>query len=149
MKDKYSIIKNIINIIEAKEYVIFAYIFGSFTSSYSGKMSREKVQETPSNTTFKDIDIAIYISKSMFEEASSLEFELEHELENILSFDFDVRIINYAPIPFQYNVIKDGIVIIDRDELLRVDFEGLVLKKYFDFVYIRDEYLRESSNAKI
>ncbi len=149
MENKDIIIKKITDIIEAKDYVIFTYIFGSFASSYSYKMSKGKARETSANTIFKDIDIAIYISQFKLTEALSLEFELEYELEDVLNFDFDVRVINDAPISFQYNVIKDGIVIIDRDELLRCDFEGLVLKEYFDFLHLRDEYLREISYAKL
>ncbi len=69
--------------------------------------------------------------------------KIENELENIIHFPVDVRIINNAPLSFQYNVIKTSIVIVDKDKIFRNDFEGLVFKKYFDFVHLRNEYLRE------
>jgi hypothetical protein len=53
-----------------------------------------------------------------------------------------MRILNTAPLAFQYNVRKDGIVIIDKDKDIRADFEGLVFKKYFEYVHLRNEYLK-------
>ena len=74
---------------------------------------------------------------------------METELENILLMPFDVRIINRAPLAFVYNVLKNMIVIVDKNKTLRADFEGLIYKKYFDFRHLRDEYLREIINAPV
>ena len=75
--------------------------------------------------------------------------ELENELEDILHIPVDIRIINNAPLSFQYNVLKTGKVIVDGDKTLRADFEGLIFKKYFDFVHLRNEYLRETLNDQV
>jgi hypothetical protein len=40
-------------------------------------------------------------------------------------------------------------VIIDRDKTFRSDFEGLTIKKYFDFVHLRNEYLKGLANASV
>ena len=114
-----------------KDDVCFAYIFGSFASKDG----------------FKDIDVGIFISDENIASHLSLELELERELEDAVRMPVDVRIINNAPLSFVYNVLRQKFVIVDKDKTWRADFEGLVYKKYFDFKYLRDEYLREIINA--
>ena len=114
--------------------IIFAYIFGSFLSSGS----------------FSDIDIGIYTdNKNLPDKALQIEFELERELENSVHIQADVRILNFAPLSFVFNAIKTGTLVLDRNRLLRSDFEGLTFKKYFDYRHLRDEYLKEVKNAPL
>jgi len=56
---------------------------------------------------------------------------------------FDVRILNGAPLSFRHEVIKSGRLILTKDEESRIDFETLTFSHYFDFVPLRDRYLRE------
>jgi predicted nucleotidyltransferase len=132
-KEKDVLINRISKILKAKEYIIFAYIFGSFAS----------------DDGFKDIDIGIFISSAKDISPLRLELEIEAELEDIFHIPVDVRIINNAPLSFIYNVLRNGIVIIDNNKFMRADFEGLIYKKYFDFQHLRREYLREIINAPI
>jgi uncharacterized protein len=104
--------------------------------------------------TFNDIDIALYLAHSFISQEKitynnlvQFETKLEIELEEKLQIPVDVRIINYSPLPFKYNVIKSGILAVDKDLDLRADFEGLTFKKYFEYVHLRDEYLRNVKNA--
>ena len=148
-KENKNIIEKITNFIKSKEDIRFAYVFGSFALANVSAKSRTNVEISSLNKkNFNDIDMGIYLSKDSTQDTLSLELELENELESILHIPIDVRIINYAPLSFQYNVIKTGILIVDNDTDFRVDFEGLTLKKYFDFVHLRNEYLREIVNAK-
>jgi len=135
-EEKEILIKRISDILKSKEYILFAYIFGSFTSENS----------------FKDIDVGIFISRKtnsliLSESPLRLELELECELEDTIYIPVDVRIINDAPLSFIYNVLKNGIVIVDKDKSQRADFEGLIYKKYFDFQHLIKEYLRGIINA--
>ncbi len=132
-KDKQDLINTISNIFRTKKDIVFAYIFGSFVSK----------------DEFKDIDIGVYISNIESATILKLELELESELEDIIRIPADVRIINNAPISFVYNILRNKSVILDNNIDLRSDFEGIVLKKYFDFQYFRKEYLREIVNASI
>jgi hypothetical protein len=61
----------------------------------------------------------------------------------------DIRILNRAPISFCQNVIREGKVILDKNPDERAFFQGLILKKYFDFEPFRRRYLREVVNAPI
>ena len=123
---KLNIIKKITNFIENDDKILFSYIFGSFVE----------------NDEFSDIDIGVYTKDAA---DINLEFELENEIEKMVNIPVDVRIINNAPVPFAYNVIKNGIVIKENDE--RTDFEVYVLKAYFDYVHLREEYLKEATYA--
>ncbi len=128
------------DIIRARKDIEFAYIFGSFALLERDPLNRN---------TFNDVDIAVYLSKDRIKNAFSFELEAEAELEENFHIPFDVRVINEAPLSFRFNVIKTGIVISDRNKSLRGDFEGLTLKEYFDFVHLRNEYLRGVINAPV
>jgi uncharacterized protein len=132
-KEKEVLIKNISDVLKAKEYIIFAYIFGSFASEGS----------------FQDIDVGIFISGVKDRSPLRLELETESELEDAIHIPIDVRIINNAPLSFIYNILKNKIVIVDNDKSLRADFEGLIYNNYFDFQHLRNEYLREVINAPV
>ena len=109
-----------------------AYLFGSFA------------EDTP----FSDIDLGVLI-KNDLERAIFFEFELENRLEKIFKHSVDVRILNRAPLSFCQNVIRHGKVILDRDPNLRADFEGNIMKQYFDYSRFRKQYLKEAVNAPI
>lgn len=132
-RDKQDLINTISNICRTKKDIVFAYIFGSFISK----------------DEFKDIDVGVYIYDIETATILKSELELERELEDIIRVPADVRVINNAPISFVYNILKDKVVILDNNIDLRSDFEGIVLKKYFDLQYFRKEYLREIVNASI
>jgi len=132
-EEKKQLLERITASLQTKEYILFAYIFGSF----------------PSGQNFNDIDVGIFISAEKFDSLLAKELEIERELGDVLHFPVDVRIINSTPLPFTYNVLKSGTVILDKDKSLRADFEGLIFKKYFDYQHLRDEYLREIKNAAV
>lgn len=132
-QEKKILIERTSNILKVKEHVLFAYIFGSFAS-------KER---------FNDIDVGIFISGEKPKLPLKLELEIEAELEDTLHTPVDVRIINNAPLSFIYNILKNNIVVVDRDRSFRTDFEGLIYKKYFDLKYLRREYLREIINAPV
>lgn len=153
---KNDIIKTIAGILSSYQEVIFAYIFGSFTLSGN----------TQEGKKFSDIDVAVYLSDSRnglhftdditgivqhgeHRNNLNLEFKLENMIEDFINIPADVRVLNNSPLAFQYNIIKNGIVIVDRDKNLRADFEGLTFKKYFDYAHLRDEYLGNIINAPI
>ena len=112
--------------------ITIAYLFGSFVT--------EKF--------FSDIDIGV-LAKIDPIKALNFELMLECKLETILSCPVDVRVLNYAPLSFCQNIIRQGKVVIDRNPDLRADFEGKVLKQYFDFAPFRRKYLQEVTNAPI
>ena len=131
--EKQDIIESLSSyLLRQRKDISVVYLFGSFISEES----------------FSDIDLGIL---TQIEPMRILDFEfrLENQLEQIANHQIDVRFLNNAPISFCQNVIRNGQVILDRDSNLRSDFEGQVLKKYFDFSRFRLQYLAEVKNAPI
>ena len=96
--------------------ILAVYIFGSFISERH----------------FSDIDIGI-INAMDLSKPLDFELKLENRLEKLIKYPIDVRILNRAPISFIQNVFRAGRVIIDKNPNMRADFEGRILKQYFDF----------------
>jgi predicted nucleotidyltransferase len=131
--EKEKIIQKIIScLFEQHDEILTVYIFGSFISA----------------RYFSDIDIGIIAAMDL---SKPLEFELELEnrLEKVIKYPVDVRILNQAPLSFAQNVFRSGRVIIDKNPNLRADFEGRILKQYFDFSPFQQRYLQEVINAPV
>ena len=109
-----------------------AFPFGSF------------VTEDP----FSDIDLGV-ITNVEPESPLNYELNLESKLERVIKYPMDIRIINRAPLSFCQSVIRNGRIVVDRDPNMRADFEGLILKQYFDFAPFRRRYLHEVINAPV
>jgi len=131
--EKEAVIGRVSEILQQKAFVLFAYIFGTFAS----------------DADFGDIDVGIFVADRDIKSALQTELDMEGELEDAVKIPVDVRIINHAPLSFVYNVLRGGSVIVDNNKSLRAEFEGLIYKKYFDFRYLRREYLREIVNAPV
>ncbi len=117
------IINKLARALKEREEVIFAYLHGSFLTH-----------------DFRDIDIAVYLKEN---KDVLYEVELGVELEKILKFPVDVRVLNSAPLAFRFKVIKDGLLLFSKDERIRSDFEALTISEYHDFSYFRKRYRRE------
>ena len=112
--------------------ILAVYIFGSFISERH----------------FSDIDIGIITAMDL-NKPLDFEMKLENRLEKLIKYPVDVRILNRAPISFSQNVFRTGRVIIDKNPNMRADFEGRILKQYFDFSPFQQRYLQEVTNAPV
>lgn len=103
----------------------FAYLFGS--------------QSRGTATESSDIDIALYFEESYDSLNSALIRGniIEHGKE-FFKKNVDIVSLNDASLLLKYEVIHDGIVILDDD--FRGEFESLSLRMYFDFKYYSDIY---------
>jgi predicted nucleotidyltransferase len=112
--------------------IIAAYLFGSFITADS----------------FADIDLAV-LTQLELTKPLTFELELEGEIERIIKFPVDVRVLNGAPLSFCFSVIRDGRVILDRNPGVRSDFVSRILRQYHDFSRFRRRYLAEVVNAPV
>ena len=112
--------------------IVAAYLYGSFVTA----------------VFFSDIDLGI-LTKNDIEKTLNFELDLENQLERIVKYPVDVRVLNRAPLSFCQNVIRHKKVILDRKPNLRADFEGQILKQYFDVAYFQRRYLQEVTNAPL
>lgn len=120
-------------VLKNHEEILFAYLHGSFVKK----------------DAFHDIDVAIYLERMP---ASVLEYELQMEtdlMEALRKYIIDVRVLNGAPLSFKYNVIKDGIVLLSKDDDKRADFEEKTIVLYLDFLPYRKLYLRETLGVEV
>lgn len=118
--------------LEKEHGLCVAYVHGSFVEG----------------GLFRNIDVALYYHPTPEFNLLDRELDLEVALEEALieggfRTPVDVRIINQAPLSFQYGVIKDREILLVRDDDRRVDFEVLTLCKYIDFAPFRAAYLKE------
>lgn len=82
-----------------------------------------------------DVDIALLLTElPMPYERLMLELEIQADLEDACDLsNLDVRTINDAPLMVQGRIVQEGILLYERNKNLRVAFEVLVRKRYFDF----------------
>ena len=104
-----------------REAILVTYLFGSAL--------REK--------TFRDLDFAILCERTFArsKEAFACELRWAAELERVLKprRPVDLRMLNQAPVHFQHEVIRTGVIVFERDRDARVLFEMRVLSMYMDY----------------
>ena len=59
-----------------------------------------------------------------------------------------VRVLNTAPLSFKYNVIKDGIILLVKNDDKMADFQEATIAAYLDFLPYRNIYLEKTLGGK-
>jgi len=93
---------------------------------------------------FADIDVALSLERNRLQahEAMAYEVALEAELLEGVEFPVDVRVLEHAPISFQYAATRGEPVFV-RDAGALADFRERTWQAYFDFAPLRQEALRD------
>ena len=121
-------------VLDADPSVRLAYLFGSMARGTAGPLS--------------DIDIGV-----VFSGGDTALGTLEDRLVERLRTDrVDLVSLAAAPVPLRYRVVRDGRLLLSRDEVLRERFEVDTIRRYLDFkplrdgafALVRDAILRES-----
>ena len=90
-------------LLENKNDIVFAYIFGSF----------------PNAPSFRDIDIGIYVKEIMKDDVFDYELRLADEIAAAVNVPFDiidVRILNHAPGHFLNSIFCRGTLLFCNDQ---------------------------------
>ena len=115
-------VRSLIEILHRQSSVAFAYLFGSKAKGYANELS--------------DWDIAVYFSDPMDKFGHWPAFELEAKLARAVGEMVQVTVLNTSVSPlFGFEIVKDGIVLLDRDQKLRMEFENRILRYYHDWQY--------------
>jgi len=129
-KEKGKLISIISKVLKADQKVIFAYLFGSFVS----------------NDVFNDIDIFIFFpeSENYFLYLSNLREELydamiKAGINRYSIDDFDLKAINDAPYDFAMDILCNGMLIIDKEPDIRMDYIEHISDEYRVNSFIIDE----------
>jgi len=123
--DKEQMIKEISRCLSGFEDLLLGYLYGSFLV----------------RNDFHDIDIGILLSRERKPyELFKYSMTIASDLERCITprFDVDLRILNNAPVEFQYEVVRTGKVVFARVEGLRIAFEDDVMAKYLDLKPLYD-----------
>ncbi|MDW7685379.1 MAG: nucleotidyltransferase domain-containing protein [Bacillota bacterium] len=118
-------LKDIQEYFSERSDIAAAFLFGSYGTEYQ--------------TPLSDVDIAVLFIP---EAAINLETELVilGDLANIAGEDdINVVVLNKAPIPVQFEVLKTGKVLVKK-ELYLEDFHEYVCKRYADFKIDLDQF---------
>lgn len=69
-----------------------------------------------------------------------LQMQIAGEIEDLLSprVPCDVRVLNGAPVEFQYEVIRTGRSVFSRNEEQKIDYETDMMRRYLDLKYLFD-----------
>jgi predicted nucleotidyltransferase len=99
-------------------------------------------------TSLSDVDVALVLVTPL---SSYDQLKLELILQGVIDgalrlLPVDVRVINRAPLTVRGRIIRDGILLYERDRARRVAFEVETRKRYFDFAptarRLRDAFLQ-------
>lgn len=109
-------------ILRTNSSVEFAYLFGSRAKGISGERS--------------DWDIAIYFRKDPRKLSKWTVFSLEAELSKEIGNEVQITVLNNLDSPvFLFQIINDGLLLVDSNQEKRILFEAQTLTKYHDWQY--------------
>ena len=114
--------EDIIAILDQQPSVLFAYLFGSKAKGNGNKRS--------------DWDIAVYFKGATKKGEDWPAFNLEALLSRAVKGEVQVMSLNNSLPPLLgFEIVKDGIILIDRDPDFRLDFENRTLRRHHDWQY--------------
>ncbi len=109
-------------ILRTNSSVEFAYLFGSRAKGISGERS--------------DWDIAIYFRKDPRKLSKWTVFSLEAELSKEIGNEVQITVLNNLDSPvFLFQIINDGLLLVESNPEKRILFEAQTLTKYHDWQY--------------
>ena len=123
--DRERIIGQLRRCLTGREDLLLGYLYGSFLR----------------HDGFRDIDIGLLVSGEREPyESYRYAMGIASDLERCITprYEIDLRILNDAPVEFQYEVVRTGRLLVARDEPTRIDFEAGVIAKFLDLKYLYD-----------
>ncbi len=108
--------------------VVAVYLYGS---QARGTASRES-----------DVDLGVLLKAPPAPTLGNVARELEAAVEGALRLPVEVVVVNTAPADLVHRILRDGIVLLDRDRAARLRFEVQSRNEYFDLEPLRRRYRR-------
>ena len=90
--------------------------------------------------TTSDVDVAVLFRTTPTPTLDSGRFDLESALDAVLHRPVQVVVLNTAPPDLVHRVLRDGILVLDRDPSTRLQFEVRLRNEYFDLEPVRRMY---------
>jgi len=106
--------------------VVAVYLFGSVARGQAGPAS--------------DVDVAVLLAADPRPDLDGLLLGEEAELEKTLGAPVQLVVLNTAPCDLVHRVLRDGVLLLDRDPAARVRFEVRARNEFFDLQPVLDAY---------
>lgn len=117
----------------AEPDVVAAWLYGS--------------QARGTATASSDVDVAILTGRGAPRALADLPLDLESSLEQVTGRPVQVLLLDRAPTDLIHRVLRDGVLLLDRDHTRRVHFEVAARNRYFDMTPVWRVYRRRGSSA--
>ena len=114
--------------------LIAAYLFGSMARGTSGARS--------------DVDVAVLYAATPPATLEGLPLDLTSRIEHLVKRPVQVIVLNTAPADLIHHVLRDGVLLLDRDPSARIRFEVRARNEFFDLQPILDRYRRRPVPAQ-
>ena len=114
-EERARIVEALVKALAGEPDVDFAYLHGSFLS------------ELP----FHDIDVAVMFTGEAVLDSTGAALAVADRLERSVGHPVDVRVLNHAPLTFQFKAAR-GRLLVCRAEERVADFVEHLLPRYFD-----------------
>ena len=112
--------------------VVAAYLFGSVTRGTARSTS--------------DVDVAVLLATDPPRTLDGLYLGLEGELERGLGLPVELVVLNRAPGDLVHRVLRDGVLLLDRNPGARIRFEVRARNLYFDLQPFLRRYRRVTAD---
>ena len=114
--------------LDAEPDAVVAYLFGSLAR---GDFHRHS-----------DADVAVLFAADPPRTLAGLRLDLEADLEAIAGRRVQLVVLNRAPVDLVHRVLRDGVLLLDRDPSARIRFEVRSRNAYFDLLPVLRRYRR-------
>lgn len=109
------------------------YLFGSFARGEARAGS--------------DVDVALLLRAEPPAGFDGLLLRLEGDLERSIGGPVQLVVLNRAPVDLVHEVLRDGVLVLDRDPAARIRFEVRARNEYFDLLPVLRRYRRLEERA--
>jgi predicted nucleotidyltransferase len=106
--------------------VAAVYVFGSVARGTAGIDS--------------DIDVAVLFDAAPVPRLDGPRFTFEGDLERVLRRPVDLVVLNDAPVDLRSRVLRDGVLLVDRNRSARIAFEVRTRNEAFDLAPVLAAY---------
>lgn len=87
-----------------------------------------------------DVDIAVLYQHDPPRTVEGLDADLQDRLQEDLGRTVDLVVLNHAAVDLVHRVLRDGILVFERDRSARIRFEVHARTMYYDLVPILERY---------
>ena len=110
------------------ERLVAAYVFGSVARDTANDAS--------------DVDVGVVLCGGRPRSIDEYPFELQVALERRLGHPVDLVVMNGAPPDLLMRILRDGVLVLERDHAARIEFEVQARNEYFDLQPFLERYRR-------